>query len=70
MKKRYLISYKPTKYQALNSGFSFDMTYEVHYLWGLVIKTETSIYSIPDHEPLSLFTDHWDDLIKNRNPIK
>ena len=71
MNKNYLISYQPTQYQALNTGFTYELKIVMHKFWGLIKKEKTVEYEIPDWTgtPLKTYTDHWDSLIKNRTPL-
>lgn len=70
MKRTYLLSYKSTPYQALNTGFTFDLTFQVVYFWGLIKRINEKIYEVPDHHPLKGYTDHWDDLIAKHKPLR
>lgn len=75
MKKTYLLSYKPTMFQALNTGFTFELTLEIHkrvWLFFKSVKIQKSTYEVPahDHRPLSVYTDNWDQLIKQHKPLK
>lgn len=70
MKKTFLLSYKSTMFQALNSGFTFDLMVEVHYLFGLIKVKKMIVYECNDFVPLSSYTLHWDKLIINKLPLK
>jgi hypothetical protein len=70
MKRTYLLSYKSTPYQALNTGFTFDLTLEVVMFWGLYKRIKTTMYEVPDRHQLSFFTKHWSNLIAKRLPLK
>jgi hypothetical protein len=70
MKRTYLLFYKSTPYQALNTGFTFDLTIEVVMFWGMYKLIKKTMYEVPDHHPLIRYTDHWDDLITNHKTLK
>jgi hypothetical protein len=70
MKRTYLLSYKSTMFQALSTGYTFDLTLQTSYFWGLFKSIHKSVYEVPKLGSINQHMTHWDNLITNHKPIK
>jgi hypothetical protein len=69
--KARLLSYKPDKFQALNStGFTYILEVERFAFFGLFSKVKTIKTDVPHHESIKSYQKHWDELIKSGKIIK
>lgn len=67
-----LISYKPlpTHFFGDSYEFPYELTLRKTYFFGLITKIEKVRYEIPMFQSIKQHTDHWDDIITNKRPIK
>ena len=69
MKKTYLISYKAPEFFVLTDYTEYEL--EMESVWfGFIKRRKKSKYKIDDSYDLSLFTNNWDRLIKERIDLK
>jgi hypothetical protein len=64
-KKRYLISHKPEKFQALNSGgITHILKIKTIKFFGLIKTIHEQSYIIPERANYTAYINHWDKLIE------
>lgn len=70
MKKTFLLSYQMPKFLMLAEWVDYELQTETVWFWGLFKTTKQIQYRVYDWQRTRSFLDHWDNLIKNRLPLK
>ena len=70
MKKIFLLKYESPKFLALKDWIDYKLYLEIVWFWGLFKTHKTTEYRIYDHENSKSHFDHWDEIIKNKQPLK
>jgi hypothetical protein len=70
MKKDFLLSYKFPTFSVLADWVDYELQIETVWLFGLFRTQKEIKYRVYDYQDSSKFCEHWDNLIKNKQPLK
>lgn len=70
MKRTYLIKYNSPMFLSLTDWIDYELHLEIVWFYGLFKTYKTVEYRVCNFQNTKTYFDYWDNLIKNRLPIK